>query len=287
MFRIFAARAAAELNRICAESAVRQSERRFSRLFQSAMDAIFELDSSFRILRANASAASLFRIAGEKLIDRNLTSFLTAASSQRLSDVAEQMAAIDEVSAWVPLDAVCAGGATFAAEASLSRFEFAGEYRFSLILRSVQEQLAAENRLRELEEETAYLQSEINERQTCAELIGESAAIRGIVSLVRQVAATPATVLITGETGTGKELVARAIHKASHRATKPFVRINCAAIAASLSESEFFGHEKGAFTGAASRRAGRFELAHGGMIFLDEVGELPLELQPKLLRVLQ
>ena len=289
VFRIFAARAAAELNRIRAESAVHQSERRFSRLFQSAMDAIFELDSNFRILRANASAASLFRTASEKLTNRNLTSFLTATSAQRLSDVAEQMAAIDEVSAWVPrgLDAVCAGGATFAAEASLSRFEFAGEYRFSLILRSVQEQLAAENRLRELEEETAYLQSEINERQVCAELIGESAAIRGIVALVRQVAATPATVLITGETGTGKELVARAIHKASQRATKPFVRINCAAIAASLSESEFFGHEKGAFTGAASRRAGRFELAHGGMIFLDEVGELPLELQPKLLRVLQ
>ncbi len=253
------------------------------------MDAIFELDGTFRILRANASAASLFRMAGEKLVDRDLTSFLTATSAQRLSDVAEQMAAVDEVSAWIPrgLDAVCAGGATFAAEASLSRFEFAGKYRFSLILRSVQEQLAAENRLRELEEETAYLQSEINERHLCEELIGESAAIRGIVSLVRQVAPTPSTVLITGETGTGKELVARAIHKASHRATKPFVRINCAAIAASLSESEFFGHEKGAFTGAASRRAGRFELAHGGMIFLDEVGELPLELQPKLLRVLQ
>ena len=138
-----------------------------------------------------------------------------------------------------------------------------------------------------MEEETAYLQSEINERQVCEELIGESAPLRGIVSLVRQVAATPATVLITGETGTGKELVARAIHKASQRSNKPFVRINCSAIAASLSESEFFGHEKGAFTGAASRRAGRFELAHGGIIFLDEVGELPLELQPKLLRVLQ
>src|SRR5262249_32698350 len=106
--------------------------------------------------------------------------------------------------------------------------------------------------------------------------------IRSVRTSVAQVAAAPSTVLITGETGTGKELVARAIHQASHRSNKPFIRVNCAAIPAALCESEFFGHERGAFTGAATRRTGRFELAHGGTIFLDEVAEVALGLQPKL-----
>jgi len=289
VFRIFAARAAAELNRIQAESAVRDSEQRFSRLFASAMDAIFELDHRFRILRANASAATLFAIPSEALVNLSLTTLLTPPSNQKLCNLAKQLNTSVQDSAWVPggLDAVRSDGSSFPAEGSVSRFEFEGDPRYSVILRNVQEQLVAENRLRKLEEKTAYLQSEIEEYQPFGEIIGESPAIREVVSAVRQVAATPATVLITGETGTGKELVARAIHKSSQRALKPFIRVNCAAIPASLCESEFFGHEKGAFTGAASRRAGRFELAQGGIIFLDEVGELPLELQPKLLRVLQ
>jgi transcriptional regulator with GAF, ATPase, and Fis domain len=222
-------------------------------------------------------------------VNRSLPTLLTPQSNQKLSSLAQQLDTSVPDSAWVPggLDAVRSDGSSFPAEGSVSRFELGGTYRYCVILRNVQEQLAAENRLRELEEEAAYLQSEIEEYQPFGEIIGESAAIREVVSAVRQVAATPTTVLITGETGTGKELVARAIHKASQRSSKPFIRVNCAAIPAALCESEFFGHEKGAFTGAATRRTGRFELAQGGIIFLDEVGELPLEMQPKLLRVLQ
>ena len=289
VFRIFAERAAAELKRIRAESKVRDSEKRFSRLFESAMDAIFELDDQFRIQRANGAAAALFAFPAEGLARRDLTTLLTASSAQKLSSVVEDLEKSDQSCAWVPrgFDAIRSDGSRFAAEASISRFELASQYRYSIILRNVEDQLAAESRLRELEDEAAYLHSEIAEHQSFGEIIGESPAIHKVITAIRQVAATPATVLITGETGTGKELVARAIHKASQRATKPFIRVNCAAIPATLCESEFFGHEKGAFTGAATRRTGRFELAQGGIIFLDEVGELPLELQPKLLRVLQ
>src|SRR4030095_4003676 len=119
------------------------------------------------------------------------------------------------------------------------------------------------------------------------EIVGTSPAVRSVLSYVSRVAPTDSTVLVTGETGTGKELVARAIHKRSHRAARVFVSVNCAAIPPALVASELFGHEKGAFTGALQRRLGRFEMAEGGTIFLDEIGDLPPETQVSLLRVLQ
>ena len=139
----------------------------------------------------------------------------------------------------------------------------------------------------QLEAENVYLQQELQRDQTFGEIVGESDAIKYVLFKVQQVAPTNATVLVTGETGTGKELVARAIHSASSRKDRAFIKVNCAALAPSLIESELFGHEKGAFTGAGARKLGRFELANGGTIFLDEIGELPLELQVKLLRVIQ
>jgi len=289
VFRIFGARASAEVNRIHAEASIRESEKRFSRLFESAMDAIFELDDQFRILRANESAASIFAFSADSLADRKLTALLTSESAQKLRTVAQELETHGRHYAWVPggLHAIRSDHSQFPAEASVSRFDISGRARYSVILRNVEHQLAAENRLHALEAEAAYLQSEIAEIQHGGEITGSSPAIRAVITAVNQVASTPATVLIEGETGTGKELVARAIHQQSQRASKPFIRVNCAAIPAALAESEFFGHEKGAFTGAATRRTGRFELAQNGVIFLDEVGELPLDLQSKLLRVLQ
>jgi transcriptional regulator with GAF, ATPase, and Fis domain len=128
---------------------------------------------------------------------------------------------------------------------------------------------------------------EIDKAAMCDEIVGSSAALQRVLSLIAKVAPTDATVLVTGETGTGKELVARAIHRRSHRSSRAFVCVNCAAVPRDLIASELFGHEKGSFTGALQRRLGRFEMAEGGTIFLDEVGELPLETQIALLRVLQ
>jgi formate hydrogenlyase transcriptional activator len=138
-----------------------------------------------------------------------------------------------------------------------------------------------------LAEEKVYLEDEIRSELNFDEIVGRSSTLRSLLQEIETVAPTDSTVLIYGETGTGKELIARAIHNLSARGKSSFVKLNCAAIPTGLLESEMFGHEKGAFTGAVAQRIGRFELANRGTVFLDEIGEIPLELQPKLLRVLQ
>ena len=167
-----------------------------------------------------------------------------------------------------------------------------------VVFRDVSERRDAERRLRlalaeveslkeRLEMENAYLQEEIRAEHDYRQIVGRSQPIKHCIRQIKLVAPTDAPVLITGESGTGKELIARAIHESSPRSQRPLIRVNCAAIPRELFESEFFGHIRGAFTGATADRPGRFELADGGTIFLDEVGELPLDLQGKLLRVLQ
>ena len=138
-----------------------------------------------------------------------------------------------------------------------------------------------------LAKEKVYLEEEIQTSYNFEEIVGDSRALKQVLKQVQTVATTDSTVLILGETGSGKELIARALHNLSDRRERTFVKLNCAAIPTGLLESELFGHEKGAFTGAIATKIGRFELADGGTIFLDEVGEIPLELQVKLLRVLQ
>ena len=144
-----------------------------------------------------------------------------------------------------------------------------------------------ENLKNQLKAENVYLQEEIRTQHNFEEIIGQTGAIKKVLKIIEQVAPTEASVLILGETGTGKELIARAVHNLSKRKNRALIKVNCAAIPSGLVESELFGHERGAFTGALAQKIGRFELADNGTIFLDEVAELPVELQPKLLRVLQ
>ena len=155
------------------------------------------------------------------------------------------------------------------------------------VIRDLTQKREAEEALRRSEQEKRYLEQEIITTHQFDEIVGESSGLKRVLKQVEDVAPTDATVLILGETGTGKELIARAIHDLSPRRDHGFVRLNCSAIPSGLLESELFGHEKGAFTGAITQKIGRLELAHRGTFFSDEVGDLPLELQPKILRALQ
>jgi PAS domain S-box-containing protein len=291
IFNIFAARAAAEMRRLRRDRDLRDREEKLSRLFDSAMDAIVELDGDLRVSRMNAAAERVFACAAAEALGRPFDAFLTRESHGKLVYLGEELGRRPEGRRFLAIpdgiEAVRSGGVRFAAEATLSLYDAGGRGYYALILRDVDERLDAEQRIRSLMSEADTLRAEIDALRGFDEIVGTSPALRRVLEDVDRVAGADTTVLITGETGTGKELVARAIHRRSARAGKPLVAVNCAAIPASLQESELFGHEKGAFTGAAQRREGRFKLADGGTIFLDEVGEMGPDLQAKLLRVLQ
>jgi formate hydrogenlyase transcriptional activator len=291
LFQIFAARAAAEHRRLKIEQEARAREEQLATLLETAMDAILVLDSGLRVVRINQAATRLFGCTSEDLMGETIYEFLVKNSADRLETFVRDLAARPEgkQQLWVPQDFVARrwDHSVFPAEATLSRFENRRQAFYTLILRNVDERVEAERQIQLLTQETEYLREAVRDVPGHDDLLGRSDCMQAVFGAIKQVASLDTTVLITGETGTGKELVARSIHRASPRASKPLVLVNCAAIPANLIESEFFGHERGAFTGAVARREGRFALANGGTLFLDEIGELPLELQPKLLRVLQ
>ena len=291
IFRIFAQRAAAELQRIRVEEQLRKREAKLSGLVESALDAILEVDLNKTVTLVNPAAQKLFGRNASQMLGNNFLQFLAGESrtkvQQLLQKLEERPAA--EHSLWIGggLTVLHEADEEVPVEATLSRFEVQGNFFYTLILRDVKERLNAELKIESLKNESDYLREEIRTIQNFDEIVGTSKQLLSVLKDVKEVSATDATVLILGETGTGKELIARAIHSASLRHDKALIKVNCSAVPASLMESEFFGHEKGAFTGATSKRQGRFELANGGTIFLDEIGEMPLDLQVKFLRVLQ
>ena len=267
---------------------LRESEERLSSILEHAMDAIVTLDKEGRVTLFNRAAERLFRRSAEQAVGHGFAPFASERLRRLLADFAGRDAD-EQLPLWLSEGhaAVRANGEVFPIEASLSRAQAGGQALYTLILRDVQERQRAEAEQRRLRGLNQYLRQELDSAQGPFDLVGAAQGLSQVMERVRQVAATDATVLITGETGTGKELIARAVHAQSLRRDQVLVTLNCAAIAAGLVESELFGHEKGAFTGALARKIGRFELADRGTLFLDEIGELSVDLQAKLLRVLQ
>ncbi len=273
-----------------AEAALRESEERLSRILESAMDAIVTMDEEERIVLFNAAAEKVFRCSAAEAIGRPFERFLSEDFRRKVAIYIRARAQPGSAQRYMSSEGLTAfrsDGDEFPIEGTISQVEVGGQNLFTLTLRDINEQRRAEAELHKVQLANVYLQEEIQAEHNFKEIVGNSPELLVLLRKVEQVALTDTTVLIYGETGTGKELVARAIHDRSTRNERPLVKVNCSAISAGLVESELFGHVKGAFTGAIERRVGRFELADRGTIFLDEVGELPLETQVKLLRVLQ
>jgi PAS domain S-box-containing protein len=274
-----------------AEAARKRTERRLERILESAMDAIVAVDSTLVIRHCNTAAEDVFAAAADELVGSSFQKFACKELAALLEGCipAFERSGTRKRYMWVPdgMKAVRANGEEFPIEATISQTHDDEERLLTIILRDVNDRIRAERDLRKLRLENVYLREEIGSHYQPGEMVGDSAAFREVLSAAQSVAETDTTVLITGETGTGKELVARLVHAQSKRRDGPLVTVNCAALPSGLIESELFGHEAGAFTGAVSRKVGRFEMADGGTLFLDEVGDLPVELQAKLLRVLQ
>jgi len=261
---------------------------KMSGLINGAMDAIIMFNSDFRIVLTNPSANILLE--NEDVLQRSVLFFLDDTSADLIeSIVKDSLNSKKNINNYIPaiIKVIGSNETETLNEGTISKYGNEQETFYTLILRNIEERLIAEDKINILTKQTQYLEEEIKALTNSYGIIAEDKSMKHVLSLVEQVAKTDATVLINGETGTGKELIARAIHKESTRSTKPLIRINCGAIPTNLIESELFGHEKGAFTGATASRKGRFLLADKGTIFLDEIGELPLDLQPKLLRVIQ
>jgi PAS domain S-box-containing protein len=285
--RVFAARAAAELERLRYEQRLRESEERYRDLFEEAPIGYVQEDFASRFLSANRAACRILGIKPEEVAGTVGLS-LVADTPDARRRVREAFASIgrgaDPGGVLLELRRKDDGRPVWVQW--WSRPEPSRTYTRTVIV-DVTERVLMEREKARLEQQNLYLQEEIKSEHNFEEIIGRSPALLAVLDDVRRVAPTDASVLIQGETGTGKELIARAVHSAGRRRDRPLIKLNCAALPAGLVESELFGHEKGAFTGAIARRVGRFELAHGGTIFLDEIGELPLDAQAKLLRVLQ
>ncbi len=287
IMRIFAARARAEIERLRAEQALGESEERFRDLFDEAPIAYVHEALDTRFLRANRAAMRSLGITPEEVSGTYGKSFIpdTPDAQRRLRDALESIGRGADTSG-VVLELRRKDNGKPLWIQWWSKPDSTGQFTRTMFVDITDRVLMEEEKAR-LEAENTYLQEEIQNEHNFEEMIGASTTIKKVFQAIEKVAATDATVLVTGETGTGKELIARAIHHLSKRKDGVLVKVNCAALPAGLIESELFGHEKGAFTGALARKIGRFELADGATIFLDEIGDLPLDLQAKLLRVLQ